>query len=113
MIGLSVPPGPGADTSPSPAEIRDVLTAMLAAAQQQGERFLDVTAGGLHLGTGGARGCSKGINRCCRVMHQVMTVGDAELSTSRGATTTTLLIRYALPRWVAPHRPGPTPASHG
>jgi len=109
MSRSSVSVGLPVDNNASPAQIWKALTAMLAAAHLSGERFLDVTSGGLHRSTGGDKGSSKGVARCCRVMNNMMSAGDSELSSSRGATTKTLLIRYALPRWTSPVRPAPAP----
>lgn len=85
-------------TITSTAAFEDALNAMMAAAQAEGESFVDVTSKGLFKSVNGPTSSSKGFGTCCRLMRRMMIPGDHELSATYGHNVSSLLIRFRLPR---------------
>lgn len=71
---------------------------MLAVALAAGESFLDVTSKALSKAVNDPATSTRGIGVCCRLMRRMMIPGDHELSATYGRQTTSLLIRFRLPR---------------
>lgn len=83
---------------PSTSDFESALLEMLAAAGAEGESFLDVTADALSDRVSGRGERARAHGVCCSLMRRMMIPGDHEISLGVRASSTSLFIRYRLPR---------------
>lgn len=86
---------PGA-TMLSGGEFRAALEALLQAARERGESFVDVSSGQLHRLVGGYPGPNHRMPTCCSVMRGMLKKGDLVLNEPRRGAGARLLLRYHL-----------------
>ena len=83
--------------APKAYDFRQALFSRLGEAQEDGARYLDITAGELHRTVGGYPGNHRMPN-CCQVMRSTMHPGDSILAEPRKGAGASLAIRFLLPR---------------
>jgi hypothetical protein len=82
---------------PKATDFRAELTRLLKAAELDGRRHIDISAGELHRAVGGYPQPEPRIPMCCSAMRQVQKVGDAVVS-ERASDGPKFTVRYQLPR---------------
>ena len=90
--------------APSSEEFRVRLAALLHAATDAGQSFVDVRAGDLHSAVGGYPprvGSSHRMPMCCQTMRSAMRRGDAIVAGPAKGNGASLVIRYLIPRQAA------------
>ena len=78
---------------PTAWEFQNHLTAILNAARQSGESYVDVESGHLHKRVGGVNS-GRELPICCDVMKRMMRAGDKILKEPPTGNGSNLLIRY-------------------
>lgn len=86
---------------PAKADFLAALGAIWAEAQEQGADHIDVVARELHRRVGGYPGPNHRMATCCDAMHGAMEPGDQIRHSPPKGRSTTLEIRYHLPRKAA------------
>jgi hypothetical protein len=82
-------------------KFREVLRTLLRKAELAGKPYLDVLSADLHTEVGGypaLPGETHRMPQCCDVMHEMRRAEDDVVSAPASGKSTTLLIRYKLPR---------------
>ncbi len=79
------------------AQVEKELRRQLAHAQSSGLLYIDIKAGDLHQD---AKGRAR-VPLVCHVMRKLMVSGDRVLHEPPSGQSTTVVIRYVLPRWGA------------
>ena len=87
-------------SSPAPTadEFRAELEDLLAEAAREGRPHLDVRSGDLHERIGRYPGTDHRMPTCCRVMRDMMRLGDTVLEEPPKGAGANVVIRYRLPR---------------
>lgn len=83
---------------PIAQDFQNELSRLFAAAQQNGQPFIDVKSGDLHRSVGSYPGTNHRMPICCDVMKRNMRNGDQIQQQPRKGKGATLVIRYNLPR---------------
>jgi hypothetical protein len=83
---------------PNTDDFQRAISALIRAAHNSGESYVDINAGNLHRELGGYPGTKHAMPSCCDAMYQATRSKDVILAQPPKGKGASLTIRYQLPR---------------